>query len=93
MATAYRKIENSEMNTPKYCIDDFYNNLTFTGLIAFHDPIRNEVKEAIKICQSAGMRPIIVTGDHKMTARAIALGLGLPAEERKLLLKNSNLKL
>ncbi len=85
MATAYRKIENSEMNAPKYCIDDFYNNLTFTGLIAFHDPIRNEVKEAIKICRSAGMRPIIVTGDHKMTARAIALGLGLPAEEKNII--------
>lgn len=57
-------------------------DLVFVGFIALKDPLRKETKEAIRLCREAGLRPIIVTGDHKLTARAIAKELGLPAEDR-----------
>ncbi len=59
-------------------------NLTFMGLIALHDPLRKDVKGAIKVCIQAGMRPIIVTGDHKLTARAIALELGYKIKQENI---------
>ncbi|MDD5032292.1 MAG: HAD-IC family P-type ATPase [Patescibacteria group bacterium] len=52
-------------------------NLTFVGFIALKDPLRPEAKETIKICRQAGIRPIIITGDHAFTARAIAEELGI----------------
>ena len=45
------------------------------------DPVREEVVEAIKECNSAGIRPIMITGDHKDTAIAIALELGIIKDE------------
>ena len=55
------------------------NNLTFIGFIALKDPLRPEAKETIQICRQAGIRPIIITGDHRLTARAIALEVGIKA--------------
>ncbi|MEA3463970.1 MAG: HAD-IC family P-type ATPase [Patescibacteria group bacterium] len=55
------------------------NNLTFIGFIALKDPLRLEAKETIQICRQAGIRPIIITGDHWLTARAIALEVGIKA--------------
>ena len=45
------------------------------------DPARTEAKEAIKVCKKAGIRPIMITGDYKDTAVAIALDLGLVQNE------------
>ncbi|MFA4834242.1 MAG: HAD-IC family P-type ATPase [Patescibacteria group bacterium] len=58
-------------------------NLTFVGFIALKDPLRPEAKETIKICRQAGIRPIIITGDHALTARAIAeeVGIKVKAED------------
>lgn len=53
--------------------------LTFLGLIGFIDPIRSEVPEAIKACKKAGIKVIMVTGDHPLTATAIGKELGLDA--------------
>lgn len=66
---------------PRSKLKDLCNDLTFVGFIALHDPLRKEAKEAIKVCRYAGIKPIIVTGDHKLTAQAIAKELGLPAKE------------
>jgi Ca2+-transporting ATPase len=51
-------------------------NLSFVGLIALKDPLRKGAKEAIELCRRAGVKPIIVTGDHKLTAVAVAEELG-----------------
>ena len=51
--------------------------LTFVGLTGMIDPVRPEVKAAIEECRSAGIRPIMITGDHKDTAVAIASELGI----------------
>ena len=53
------------------------NDLTFIGLTGMIDPIRPEVKAAIEECREAGIRPIMITGDHKDTAVAIAMELGI----------------
>ena len=52
-------------------------DLTFIGLVGMIDPVRPEVKPAIDECRSAGIRPIMITGDHKDTAVAIAMQLGI----------------
>ncbi|MCR5208203.1 MAG: calcium-translocating P-type ATPase, PMCA-type [Eubacterium sp.] len=51
--------------------------LCYVGLTGMIDPVRPEVVDAIKECRSAGIRPIMITGDHKDTAVAIAKGLGI----------------
>ena len=52
-------------------------DLCFVGLVGMIDPVRPEVKPAIDECRSAGIRPIMITGDHKDTAIAIAMQLGI----------------
>ena len=56
-------------------------NLIFVGLIAMMDPPRRESKIAVKECKSAGIRPIMITGDHKVTAVAIAKRIGILKQE------------
>ncbi|MDF1738609.1 MAG: HAD-IC family P-type ATPase [Verrucomicrobiales bacterium] len=57
------------------------NSATFLGLIGQMDPPREEVKAAVAECRSAGIRPIMVTGDHKITGRAIARTLGIARDD------------
>lgn len=56
---------------------EIYQDLTFLGLVGFLDPPRADVADAIKACNQAGMRVVMVTGDHAVTARYIALAIGL----------------
>lgn len=60
-------------------------NLTFIGFIAIKDPLRPEAKETISLCRDAGIRPIIITGDHRLTAKAIAAEVGLKVTDENIL--------
>ena len=62
---------------PDFEPDTLEQDLTFLGLTGMIDPIRPEVKDAITECRQAGIRPIMITGDHKDTAIAIAKQLGI----------------
>ena len=57
------------------------DQLIFIGLIAMMDPPREESKLAVEECRRAGIRPIMITGDHKITAAAIAKRIGILKEE------------
>ncbi|MBD7912117.1 calcium-translocating P-type ATPase, PMCA-type [Clostridium cibarium] len=66
-----------DIDTPNIPLDDFETNLTFVGLMGMIDPPREEVKSSIELCKGAGITPIMITGDHKNTAFAIANELNM----------------
>ena len=76
LAFAYKEIEENREIT----LED-ENDLTFLGLIAMMDPPREESKEAVAECIQAGIKPIMITGDHKITAAAIAKRIGILKDE------------
>src|SRR3989338_2750225 len=57
--------------------DDVETGLTFIGLVGIMDPPREEAREAVVVCKLAGIKPAIITGDHPITARAIAMRVGI----------------
>jgi Ca2+-transporting ATPase len=73
----YRTIALAKKKTSKKKIDDIiFQDLEIVALLGLSDPLRKEAKEAMKICRQAGMKTIIVTGDHKLTAKSVAEQLG-----------------
>ena len=74
IAVAYKNLP--EFNT-KASSMNLEKDLTFIGLIGMIDPPREEVKDAVRICRQAGIKPIMITGDHILTAKAIAKELGI----------------
>ncbi|WP_018963600.1 calcium-translocating P-type ATPase, PMCA-type [Coprothermobacter platensis] len=74
LAFAQRMIEPPVPTNDK----EIENGLTFLGFVAMKDPLRPEVKEAVDLCRGAGIRPIMITGDHPVTAYAIARELDFP---------------
>ncbi len=83
LAVAY-KLEDAFSASEKFTIENL-DDLVFVGLIALKDPLRPEVKKTISLCQSAGIRPVIVTGDHKLTAMAIVRELGIDVSQENIL--------
>jgi len=64
--------------------DQAESDLTFVGLAGLADPPRPEARIAIAECRAAGIRPLMITGDHPLTARAIATQVGLDSDSRML---------
>ncbi|HNV96828.1 MAG TPA: HAD-IC family P-type ATPase [bacterium] len=60
-------------------------NFVFSGFVAFKDPLRVDAKESIEICKKAGIKPIIITGDHRLTAISIAKDLGFKISSKNVL--------
>lgn len=71
LAFSYRELKED------YKLDSVEKNMTFVGLAAMIDPPRKETKEAINLCKQAGIKVIMITGDHKLTAKAVASEIGL----------------
>jgi Ca2+-transporting ATPase len=63
---------------------DAESSLTIIGLVGIIDPPRSEVRDAVSVCRAAGVRPVMITGDHPLTAKAIAEQLGIATDDRVL---------
>jgi len=79
VAVAYKKLDAQKEDLDVKDIKD----LIFVGYIGLKDPLRDDVKDAISSCRKAGIRTIIVTGDHLLTAKAVARELGILSENEK----------
>jgi Ca2+-transporting ATPase len=73
LGAAYRDLRDSGK---KYTVESVEKDLVFLGLMGMIDPPREEVRGAMISCTAAGIRPIMITGDHKLTAMAVARELG-----------------
>ncbi len=67
---------------PAETLQEAEQGMTFLGLVGMIDPPRPEARQAIQVCAQAGIRPVMITGDHPVTAQAVARELGLLKGER-----------
>lgn len=74
LGVAYKKIDKVPENL---LAEEIENNLEFMGLVGMIDPPRPEAKEAVGLCKKAGIKPVMITGDHIITAQAIASEIGI----------------
>jgi len=77
LAVAYKPVSKSQSSVEEDDLDDFI----FLGFIGLQDPLRKEAKDQIALALSAGVRTVLVTGDHPSTARAIGAQVGLISSE------------
>lgn len=77
LAIAYKEIDQVPEKPES---EELENRLQFLGLAGMIDPPRPEAKEAVAVCRKAGIRPVMITGDHIATASAIAKELGIQKE-------------
>ncbi len=80
LAVGYKQIERVPENPTS---QELESNLTFMGLVGMIDPPRPEAKDAVAVCRRAGIKPVMITGDHIVTASAIAKELGILGPEDK----------
>ena len=74
LAVAYKEIDEIPKELTS---EEIENGLTFMGLVGMIDPPRPEAKKAVAVCRKAGIKPVMITGDHVVTASAIARELGI----------------
>ncbi len=77
LAVAYKEIDTIPENPTSAELE---NGLTLMGLVGMIDPPRTEAKDAVAVCRKAGIKPVMITGDHVVTASAIAKELGILLE-------------
>ena len=80
LAIGYKEIDEVPENPTSEALE---NGLTFMGLVGMIDPPRPEAKDAVALCRRAGIKPVMITGDHVVTASAIAKELGILSEGDK----------
>lgn len=80
LGAAYKEYDVKPSNLEA---ENLENNLIFIGFVGMIDPCREEVYDAIKECREAGIRPVMITGDHKDTAVAIGKDLGIISSENE----------
>jgi len=80
VAVGYKEIKRTSQD-----LNNIANNFNFVGLIAFSDPLRDDVKESIERCKEAGIITILATGDHVLTAKHIANQIGMDITEENII--------
>ncbi|MFC1687584.1 cation-translocating P-type ATPase, partial [Patescibacteria group bacterium] len=83
LAVGYKKVDKGYEKINQQ--DDLVDGMTIVGFMAMKDPLREDTRQTIELCQEAGIRPVMITGDHRLTAMAIAQELGLPSKEENVI--------
>ena len=73
LGIAYRELPRAD----RYADEDVEKDLVFLGYVGMMDPPREEAVEAVKVCRQVSIRPVMITGDHKLTAVAVAKEVGI----------------
>jgi Ca2+-transporting ATPase len=81
LGIAFRPLESLPKDSH---LSELEQDLIFIGMVSMSDPARPEVKDAVRVCHAAGIRPVMITGDHPLTARHIAAQLGIAIDHQLL---------
>ena len=85
ISIAFKYVDKNAVDDFKEENENAVSDLVFVGLIAIKDPLRPETKDTIKLAEGAGIRTVIITGDNRLTAKTIAMELGMKIESENIL--------